>query len=143
MQQRTNVSPPVDQLQELPVGELLKRLTTEMTTLMRQELELAKTEITERGKEAAPAVGMFGAATLLALGAFGALTAFLITLLGLVMPIWGAALIVALVYGLAAYVMSQTGKKKIEDAVPLAPQTVETMKENISWAKTHKKSVGT
>jgi hypothetical protein len=55
---------------------------------VRQEIALAKTEITEKTKPVAASAGMFGGAALLGLGAFGALTAFLIALLSLELQVW-------------------------------------------------------
>jgi hypothetical protein len=125
-----------------PIGELLRELGDEISTLVRQEIALAKVEITEKTKPAVASAGMFGGTALLGLGAFGALTAFLIagiTALGL--QVWLSALIVTIVYGAAAYVLAQTGKKKLHEAAPLIPeQTAQTVKEDIEWAKTRAKS---
>src|SRR4051794_4784933 len=63
-------------LHEKPIGELLKQLANETTTLVRQELDLAKAEMREKGRVAGPAIGMIGAAGGVALLAAGALTAF-------------------------------------------------------------------
>lgn len=131
------------ELREAPIGELLKRLSTDMTTLMRQELELAKTELAEKAKPAAAGVGMFGGAGVAGLAALGALTACLILLLSLVVAAWAAALIVTVMYGAIALVLMQSGKKKFHEAAPLAPQqTIETVKEDVAWAKTQMKSAG-
>ena len=84
---------------------------------------------------------MFGGTALLSLGAFGALTAFLIALGAVWMPVWASALIVTVVYGIAAFVLAQTGKKKLHEAAPLVPeQTAQTVKEDIEWVKTRAKS---
>ncbi len=89
--------------------------------------------------EVAVGAGMFGAAGLLGLGAFGALTACLIALLATAIDhVWLAALIVALVYAAIAAVLALQGKKKIQQATPPAPQTIETVKEDVEWAKTRK-----
>jgi hypothetical protein len=120
------------------IPELLKQLSNETTTLVRQELDLAKAEMAEKGKQAGKGAGMFGAAGLFGLGAFGALTAMFIALLGLAMDTWIAALIVAVVYGAVAAILAMRGKNKIQEATPPAPQTVETLKEDVEWAKTRK-----
>ena len=125
-----------------PIGELLRELGDEISTLVRQEIALAKVEIAEKTKPAVASAGMFGGTALLGLGAFGAFTAFLIagiTALGL--HVWLSALIVTVVYGAVAYVLAQTGKKKLHEAAPLIPeQTAQTVKEDIEWAKTRAKS---
>jgi uncharacterized membrane protein YqjE len=125
-----------EQLREPPIGELLKQLASETTTLVRQELDLAKAEMREKGKKAGPGFGMIGAAGGVALLALGALTACLILALDGVMPNWLAALIVAVVYGAVAAVLYTRGKEKVDDVGSPAPrQTIETIKEDVQWAK--------
>jgi hypothetical protein len=131
-------------LREESLPELLKRLSNETTTLVKQELDLAKAEMAEKGKKAGAGAGMFGGAGVLGLGAFGALTACFIALLQTALNhTWLAALIVAAIYGAIAGVLALQGKNKIQEAVPPAPeQTVETLKEDAEWAKTQMRSGG-
>lgn len=132
-----------EQLREQPIGELLKQLASETTTLVRQELDLAKAEMREKGKKAGPGVGMIGAAGGVALLALGALTACLILALDGAMPNWLAALIVAVVYGVVAAVLYSRGKEKVDDVGSPAPrQTIETVKEDLEWAKHPTTSAG-
>lgn len=125
-----------------PFPALLRELGDEIGTLVRQEIALAKVELTEKLKPAEAAAGMFSGTLVLALGAFGALTTFLIAgIAALGLQVWLSALIVTIVYGLVAFVLAQTGKKKMQDATPLVPeQTAQTVKEDIEWAKTRAKS---
>ena len=124
-----------------PIGELLRELGDEISTLVHQEIALAKVEITEKIKPAAAGAGMFGGTAVFGLGAFGALTAFLIALIALALPVWASALIVTVVYAIVAGVLAMTGKKKMQEAAPLIPeQTAQTVKEDIEWAKTRAKS---
>jgi len=124
-----------------PIGVLLRELGDEISTLVRQEIALAKAEISEKTKPALASAGMFGGTAIFALGAFGALTAFLIALIALAVPMWAAALIVTVVYGIIAGALALTGKKKLQEAAPLAlEQTTQTVKEDIEWAKTRAKS---
>ena len=124
-----------------PIGELLRELGDEISTLVRQEIALAKVEIAEKTKPAVASAGMFGGTALLGLGAFGALTTFLIAAIALLVPVWAAALIVTVAYGAVAFILAQTGKKKLHEAAPLVPeQTAQTVKEDIEWAKTRAKS---
>ena len=127
-------------LRERSVPELLKQLSQETSTLVKQELDLAKAELSQQGKRAGVGAGFIGGGALFGLGAFGALTACLIALLGLAMETWLAALIVAVVYGAIAAVLALRGKDKIQEATPPTPQTVETVKEDVEWAKTRKPS---
>ena len=125
-----------DDLREQSIGELLKQLSEETTTLVRKELELAKAEVTEKGKQAGIGAGMFGGAGLFGLFAFGALTAAFIGAVDLAVPFWAAALIVAAVYGAIAGVLALTGKNKVQEATPPVPeQAVDNVKEDVAWTK--------
>jgi hypothetical protein len=125
-----------DELRERPVGELLKQLASETTMLVRKEIDLAKAEFAEKGRKAGPGFGMWGAAGVVALLALGALTAFLILALDSFMPNWLAALVVAAVYGAIAGGLYVTGKERVAQAGPAKPeQTIETLKEDVEWAK--------
>jgi Putative Actinobacterial Holin-X, holin superfamily III len=128
-------------LRERPIGELLKQLSEETTRLVHQELELAKAELTQKGKQAGLGAGLFGAAGAIGLLAAAALTACFILALDAAMPAWLAALIVAVVYGAVAAVLALRGRAKIRQAVPPVPeQTIETVKEDVQWAKTQTRS---
>ena len=130
-----------DELREQSLPELLKQLSEQTTRLVHQELELAKAEITQKGKQAGMGAGMFGGAGALGLAALGALTACFILALNAVMPAWLAALIVAVVYGIIAFVLVKQGQAKIKAAGPPVPeQTIETVKEDVEWAKTQMRS---
>jgi MFS family permease len=120
------------------VAELVKRLSEQTSRLARQEVELAKAELGEKGKRAGQGAGMFGGAGVFGLYALGALTAAAILALATAVAGWLAALIVALVYGAIAGVLALTGKKKVTQATPPVPeQATESVKEDVRWAKTH------
>ena len=126
---------------ERPVGELLKELSNQTATLVRQELELAKAEMAEKGKQAGLGAGMFGGAGVFGLLALGALTAAIIAALATGMEVWVAALIVAVVYAAIAAVLALTGKGKVKEAGPPVPeQAIESTKEDVQWAKSRVKS---
>jgi MFS family permease len=128
-------------MRERPIGELFRELSEQTSTLIRQELELARAELKEKGREAGKGAGFLGGAGLLGLLAAGALTACLILLLDKAVAAWVAALIVALVYGAIAGVLALRGKERVQAATPPAPQqTVETVKEDMEWAKTRARS---
>lgn len=125
-----------DDMRERPIGELLKELANETTTLVRQELDLAKAEMREKAGKAGPGFGMWGAAGVTGLLALGSLTAFLILALDGAMPNWLAALIVGLVYSAIAGVLYVRGKHRVEEAgSPVPEKTIETVKEDVQWAK--------
>jgi hypothetical protein len=130
-----------EDLRDRSLGELLKQLSEETTRLVHQELELAKAELTEKGKQAGAGAGLFGGAGALGLAALGALTACFILALNAVMPAWLAALVVAVVYGIIAFVLVKQGQARIKRATPPVPeQTIETVKEDVEWAKTQMRS---
>lgn len=130
------VHPTQEELREAPAGELFKRLSEDTSQLVRLEIELAKSEMTAKGKKIGAGAGLVGAAALLGLLAAGAATAFLIALLDTFMATWLAALIVTIVYLAIAAVLAVQGKNRIQNAGPPVPeQTIETVKEDVEWAK--------
>src|SRR3954452_22548834 len=117
-------------------GELLRKFSEDATTLIRKEVELAKAELTEKGRKAGKGAGMFGGAGLFGGGAFATLTAFLVLVLAEAMDAWLAALIVTVIYGAIAAVLALQGKQKVHAAGPQQPeQTIEPVKEDVQWAK--------
>ncbi len=128
-------------LHDASFGELFKKLSAETSALIRQEMALAKAELSEKGKEAGKGAGLFGGAGVVGLLAAGALTAAIILVLATFLPEWVAALIVAVVYGAVAAVLALRGKQEIKQAAPPVPeQTIETTKEDVAWAKTRARS---
>jgi len=117
------------------VGDLLGRVTTDLSTLMRQEVELAKVEIKEEATKAGKASGMLAGA-----GAVGYLVLVFLALalmfaLDAAMPIGWAALITAVLLGIVAAVLFALGRKQFQQVNPKPEQTVETLKEDVQWAK--------
>src|SRR3954454_8127413 len=133
------------ELRERSVGELVHLLTEQVSALARDEVELAKAELTRKGKAAGLGGGMFGAAGLVALPALGALTAAAI--LGLATVIdhaWIAAAIVGALYLAVAGVLALVGRKSTQKASPLVPeQARESVKEDVEWIKTRAQSART
>ena len=130
-----------EDLRERPIGDLLKQLSEQTTTLVRQELELAKAEVSEKGKKAGVGAGMFGGAGISALMGLGALTAAAITLLDNAMSTPLAALIVSVVWFAVAGVLAMQGRNKVQEATPPVPeQATESVKEDVQWAKTRAQS---
>ena len=128
-------------LRDRPTGELLKELSDHTTTLVKHEMELAKAELQEKGKQAGLGAGMFGGAGLFGLGAFAALTACLIAALDQAMELWLGALIVAVIYAAVAALLALTGKRRVKEAVPPVPeQAKDSVKEDMEWAKTQARS---
>jgi MFS family permease len=142
-------------LKDRSLGELLKLLSKESATLVRQEIELAKSlvseeielakqELAQKAKQAGAGAGLFGAAAVIGLAAVGAFTAFVILLLSLLLPAWAAAVIVAVVFAAVAALLALKGRDKVQQAAPVVPeQTVSKIKEDVTWFKTDNPSART
>jgi len=105
------------ELREEGVGELVKRLAAETNTLVHQEIELAKAELTEKGKTAGKGAAMFGGAGVVGLLALGALTACFIAVLATALDhVWLAALI--------GWVNGWSGFDRVGDEVETATHLV-------------------
>lgn len=118
------------------VAELMKQLSDQTVTLVRQELDLAKAELATKGKKAGLGAGMFGGASLFAVYALGALTACAILALALTVKGWLAALIVAGALGAIAGILALAGARNVKQGVPPTPeQAVESIKEDVEWTK--------
>jgi len=126
---------PVD-ARERGFGELVKDLAGQTSTLVRQEIRLAQAEVTEKGKLAGKGAGMLAGAAMAALLGLGALTTVLIVALDGALALWLAALIMTVVWLAVAGALAMAGRKALKASTPPAPQTVETVKEDIQWAKT-------
>jgi hypothetical protein len=127
--------------EDQPVGELVKQLSEQTSALARKEVELAKAELTQKGRAAGIGAGMFGGAGLFGLFAFAALTAAVILALAIVLDAWLAALIVAAAYGAVAGVLALVGKQQMEEATPPAPeQAIDSVKEDVQWTKQRAKA---
>ena len=127
--------------------QLLKDLTHQATTLVHQEVELVKVELTEnldlakaeladKGKKAGAGVAALTASGVAALLALGSLTAFLILALDGVMPTWAAALVATALWALVAVPLALYGRNKIQDVgTPVPEKTLESVKEDVAWLK--------
>ena len=126
---------------EASTADLLRQLSEQTTALVRQEVELAKVELAEKGKRAGIGAGLFGGAGTLGVYALGAFTAAVILVLSTFLAPWLAALIVAVVYAAIAGVLALSGKKKVQQATPPVPeQALDSSKEDVRWVKTRAKS---
>ena len=117
------------------VGELLSEVTGDLSKLMRQEVALAKVELKEEAAKAGKAGGLLGGA-----GAVGYLVLVFVSLalmfaLDEVMPMGWAALLTAVILGIVAAVLFVVGRNRLKQVNPKPEQTVETLKEDVQWAK--------
>lgn len=120
------------------LGEIVGDITQDMSTLISQEMDLAKSEMKREVTKLGKGAGMLGGA-----GATGYLTLIflslaLVYLLDNVMPVELAALIVALLWGAVTAVLAAKGRQELKKANPQLPVTQQTLKEDAQWAKTQK-----
>ncbi|MEO7943498.1 MAG: phage holin family protein [Marmoricola sp.] len=120
------------------LGEIVGDITQDMSTLIRQEMDLATSEMKREVAKLGKGVGMFGGA-----GATGYLTliflSFALTyLLDNWMPVELAALLVALLWGAVTAALALKGRQEIKNANPDLPVTQQTLKEDVQWARTQK-----
>ncbi len=121
---------------ELTTGELLTRLSTQVTELVRGELRLATAELTAKGKRAGVGAGLAGAGGVVALFGVGALVAAAIAAIALVTPVWLAAVIVGVVLLAVAGVLALVGRKSLQKAVPPTPErAVRSVQDDVATVK--------
>ncbi len=118
------------------IGDLVKQLSEQTSTLVRKELQLAQIELKEKGKRAGIGAGLFGGAGVVVLYGVGALVAAVILLLATALAAWLSALIVAVVLLAGAGVAALMGKKQVEQAVPPQPeQAIQSTKRDVDHVK--------
>lgn len=113
---------PDNQRTDQPIGELIQQASQQTATLVRQEIRLAQAELQEKGKHAGIGAGLFGGGSLVALYGLAALITAAIAALALALPVWAAALIVAVILFAVAGALALTGKKQVDQAQPLKPE---------------------
>jgi len=123
-------------LEGVPTGELVTRLAAQVSDLVRGELELARTELTAKGKRVGAGAGLAGAGGVVALYGLGALIAAAIAALALVWPVWLAALAVGVVVLVVGGVLALAGRAQLRRATPAAPeQTVESVRDDVATVR--------
>lgn len=118
------------------LGEIVGEVTSDLSTLMKQELDLAKVELKQEATRAGKGAGMFAGAGLAGHFVLVFLSLALMFLLDNWLPIEAAALITAGVWALVAAVLAVLGRSNLKKATPPLPQTQQTLKEDARWAKT-------
>ena len=106
----------------LSTAELVNRAAGQISTLVRDELALAKAELAEKGKRAGIGGGLFGTAALLSLYGLGLLIALFVVLLDLVWPLWLAVLVIAVAVFVLAGIAVLVGRSQLKRATPAVPQ---------------------
>jgi len=115
------------------LGELFSSLTSDLSTLLRQEVELAREEMRVEARKATKAGGAFGGAAVVGLLTGVALVMTLGFVLDTFMPAWAAFLIVTAVLALVAAVLALQGRARLREIDPKPEKTVQTLKEDAQW----------
>ena len=130
--QRMNENRPME---NRPLGDLFSDLASDMSNLVRQEVALAKLEVTQKAKYLGRNVGYPVVGGAVAYAGMLAVIAAIIMLLDRVMPAWGAALLVGVVVALVAWLMIGKAMSALQQAELTPKETVETLKEDATWVK--------
>ncbi len=117
------------------LGQIVGDVAEDLSTLMRQELDLAKTEVKQEATRAGKAVGLLGGA-----GVAGHLALIFVSLCAMfvlnnAVPVELAALIVTAFWALVAAILALTGKKALAHTNPALPETQRSLKEDAAWAR--------
>jgi nitrate/nitrite transporter NarK len=120
------------------VGDLLGEVTGDLSKLMRQEVALAKVEMKEEAAKAGKASGLLAGAGLVGYLVLVFLSLALMFALDNVMGIGWAAVITAVILGIIGAVLFVLGRTKFKQVNPKPEQTIETLKEDVQWAKSRK-----
>lgn len=117
------------------LAELIGGVVTNVQNIVRSEVQLAKTEMTEEAKTAGKGAAMLGAAALVGFYAIGLFLLTAVWALATQVDRWLAALIVGVVVAIVAGILAMVGKKRLEEFSPKPEQTIESVKEDIEWVK--------
>lgn len=120
------------------LGEIVGDVAQDLSTLIKQEMNLAKVEIKEEMTKAGKGAGLLGGAGLAAHMVLLFLSLTIVFGLDAILPLWLAALIVTLAWGLAAAVLAVTGRSALKQSNPQLPKTQQTLKEDAAWARAQK-----
>ena len=132
MQPRMNEDRP---LENKPLGDLFSDLATEMSNLVRQEVSLAKVEMTQKAKRVGKNVGYLAVGGAIGYAALLAVMAAVIILLTRVMPAWGAALLVGILIAGISWLLIGKAVSALQETDLTPRETVETLKEDATWMK--------
>ncbi len=118
-----------------PIGDIVQDIVRDFQEVIRGEIRLARAEVTANVDRAKNAGVMFGAAAITGLMAAGALVATCIAALALAMPVWLAALITTFFFGCVAGAALAMGRERLRKVDALPKQTMDSLKDDVEWAK--------
>ena len=121
------------------IADVLQDIVANVQTIIRSEVRLAKTEITEEATKAGRAAGMLAGGAVAALFTVWLLLLTILFALATVMPMWGAALLLFALMAAATAILLTAGKKRFKTVHATPEKTIETMKENVEWVKSQAK----
>ena len=121
------------------IADVLQDILANVQTIIRSEIRLAKTEVTEEAAKARLAVGILASAAVAGLFSIWLLLLGILFALATVMPMWGAALVLMVLMAVVTMILLNFGKKQLKTVHPTPERTVETMKENVQWVKSQTK----
>jgi len=124
-----------DDVADTSIGDLIGNISNDLSTLFRQEVDLAKAELKQEASKAGKAAGMLGAAGYAGHIVVLLLTAAAVAGLSNVMDTGWAALIIAVIWAIVAAVLALNGRKKLKTVDPVPHRTVDTIKEDAKWLK--------
>jgi uncharacterized membrane protein YqjE len=117
------------------LADVVEDIIRNLQQIVRAEFRLAKTELSEKAQRAAKPASAFAAGAVLSLYGLGFLLLAVVYALSLVMPAWGAALVVGACLAIIGSILVSAGRQKLKQIDPVPQKTVETVKENVQWAK--------
>jgi hypothetical protein len=126
------------QADERSLGQIVGDISSDLSTLMKQEIDLAKVELKQELTKAGTGAGMLGGAGFSGYFVLLFLSGALMFLLDNWLPIEAAALVTGLVWAVIAAVLAAMGRKKLKQAHPELPATQQTLKEDAQWARAQK-----
>ena len=121
------------------IADVLQDILTNVQTIIRSEVRLAKTEITEEATKAGRAAGMLAGGAVAALFTVWLFLLTVVLALATVIPMWSAALLVFVIMAAVTTVLLNAGKKRMKTVHAKPEKTIETVKENVQWAKSQAK----
>jgi len=132
----SRAAPPPAAPEDASTGELIGRLTEQISTLVRDEARLAQAEVTQKAKRLGIGAGLFGGAGLVAFFGLAVLISAAVLALAEALPAWLAALVVAVVLFAVAGVLALLGKKDVQQGSPPVPtQAIASTKADIATVK--------
>ena len=129
------MNPMTTETNQPSVKQLFGDLARETSTLVRQEVRLAQVEMTEKATFVGKQAAFIGAGSAIGIVGMLALVAALILGLGTLIPLWTSALLVGVVFMIAAVVLAEVGVQRLKSFDPKPRQTINELKETTSWAQ--------